>query len=91
MYTIIGDNFEKMVHTKIQERNAKMTEQAQSMIEVSAEVDSAFQQSTFVTSRWLFNFLQLLLLYLSNLPFYRFSWSLPPHAESRGQETEVQS
>ena len=60
-YSIVGNDFKKWVHAKIQERNHRMTAAKKSPIDMIPLVNQAFQESSYVTSKFLvfFNLLNI--------------------------------
>ena len=52
LYTLIGDNFQDFVNSKIEERNLKVTEDRDLTIEMDPAIARAFKESTAVSSKY---------------------------------------
>ena len=78
-YSILDDLFADWVKEQIEERNAKVAEKGNLMIELDSEIHQAFLESSAVSRKY------LLVLTILTLLFHRFSpeGSLREHAKDR--------
>ena len=67
IYTVVGEPFEKWVKNKIQERNERVTSNANMLIELDPEVAKIFKASTAVSGKYLSNSFIFWSFYSSNL------------------------